>query len=45
MPITYLFVIGLFTTALCGVFLYVSIHEMRRLNPGPAAQERDEDRS
>ena len=31
----YLFLIGMFTSALCGLFVYFSIHEMKRLNPGP----------
>jgi len=39
MPLLYLFLIGLFTTSLCVAFLYISIHEMKRLNPGPSAQE------
>ena len=45
MPIIYLFIIGLFTSVLCGLFLYVSIHEMRRLNPVPAAQDDEPDHS
>ncbi len=43
MPSLYLFIVGLFTSLLCVMFLVVSIREMKRLNPGPSAQEGQSD--